>query len=136
MYWRGRPIPEADRLAQIRIERNAYYDILENTQKGSCDVTAWQQWFLNCLLRAHEGDWLLGPVAEIVGPERLAIYHQTLAGLTRSEQELVLMRFEFGLSFAEMALEVGSTAEAVRKRLARILLSMAMSHGVEHEKSS
>ena len=85
---------------------------------------------------AHEGDWLLGPVAEIVGPERLAIYHQTLAGLTRSEQELVLMRFEFGLSFAEMALEVGSTAEAVRKRLARILLSMAMSHGVEHEKSS
>ena len=41
--------------AQIRIERNAYYDILENTQKGSCDVTAWQQWFLNCLLRAIEG---------------------------------------------------------------------------------
>lgn len=41
--------------AQIRIERNAYYDILENTQKGSCDVTAWQRWFLNCLLRAIEG---------------------------------------------------------------------------------
>jgi Fic family protein len=41
--------------AQIRIERSAYYDILENTQKGSCDVTAWQTWFLNCLLRAIEG---------------------------------------------------------------------------------
>lgn len=41
--------------AQIRIERNAYYDILEATQKGSCDVTAWQEWFLNCLLRAIEG---------------------------------------------------------------------------------
>jgi len=38
--------------AQIRAERKAYYDILEATQKGSCDVTAWQVWFLNCLLRA------------------------------------------------------------------------------------
>lgn len=41
--------------AQTRIERNAYHDILEDTQKGSCDVTAWQRWFLNRLLRAIEG---------------------------------------------------------------------------------
>jgi Fic family protein len=41
--------------AQIRTERNAYYDILEATQKGPCDVTAWQTWFLKCLLRAIEG---------------------------------------------------------------------------------
>jgi Fic family protein len=38
--------------AQIRKERNAYYDILENTQKGSLDITAWLDWFLNCLDRA------------------------------------------------------------------------------------
>lgn len=71
------------------------------------------------------------PVVEVLGPERLALYHQTLAGLPRHEQELVLMRFEFGLSFAEIALEVGSTAEAVRKRLARALLSMAHAHGAQ-----
>ena len=41
--------------AQIRTERDAYYDILESTQKGTCDVTAWQTWFLNCLLRAMDG---------------------------------------------------------------------------------
>lgn len=41
--------------AQIRVERNTYYDILERTQKGGCDITAWQQWFLTCLLRAIEG---------------------------------------------------------------------------------
>jgi len=41
--------------AQIRTERNAYYDTLERTQKGTCDITAWQTWFLTCLRRAIEG---------------------------------------------------------------------------------
>jgi Fic family protein len=41
--------------AQIRRERNDYYQMLEQTQKGSLDVTAWQAWFLSCLLRAIEG---------------------------------------------------------------------------------
>jgi len=38
--------------AQIRKERSAYYEILENTQKGSLDITAWLLWFLQCLDRA------------------------------------------------------------------------------------
>jgi Fic family protein len=38
--------------AQIRQERNAYYDILEKTQKGTLDVTPWIEWFLGCLGRA------------------------------------------------------------------------------------
>jgi Fic family protein len=41
--------------AQIRQERNAYYDILEETQKGTMDVTAWMNWFLGCLGRAIDG---------------------------------------------------------------------------------
>jgi len=41
--------------AQIRDERNAYYDLLEKTQKGSLDVTAWMEWFLSCLSRAIDG---------------------------------------------------------------------------------
>jgi len=41
--------------AQIRIERNEYYDILEHTQKGSLDITAWLQWFIGCLGRALDG---------------------------------------------------------------------------------
>ena len=39
---------------QIRQERNAYYDILEQTQKGTMDVTQWLSWFLSCLSRAIE----------------------------------------------------------------------------------
>jgi Fic family protein len=38
--------------AQIRVERKAYYEILEVTQKGDLDITAWLEWFLNCLIRA------------------------------------------------------------------------------------
>ena len=41
--------------AQIRLERNDYYDILERTQKGALDVTPWMQWFLDCLDRAFDG---------------------------------------------------------------------------------
>jgi len=40
--------------AQIRKERNEYYNILEKTQKGSLDITAWLVWFIECLLRAIE----------------------------------------------------------------------------------
>ena len=41
--------------AQIRRERNAYYEILETTQKRDLDVTLWMQWFLGCLDRAFDG---------------------------------------------------------------------------------
>ena len=40
--------------AQIRLERNAYYDILERTQKGRWMSPPWMQWFLGCLDRAFE----------------------------------------------------------------------------------
>ena len=40
---------------QIRAERDEYYDILERTQKSDLDITRWQSWFLECLLRAIEG---------------------------------------------------------------------------------
>lgn len=40
--------------AQIRKDRNAYYDLLEKTQKGNLDITEWLEWFLNCLAGALE----------------------------------------------------------------------------------
>jgi Fic family protein len=40
--------------AQIRQERNAYYDILEATQKDELDITPWLKWFLACLDRAFD----------------------------------------------------------------------------------
>jgi Fic family protein len=38
--------------AQIRAERKEYYNILEKTQGGTTDITAWLTWFLECLNRA------------------------------------------------------------------------------------
>ena len=35
--------------SQIRKDRRDYYRILEQTQKGTTDVTNWLLWFLNCL---------------------------------------------------------------------------------------
>ena len=41
--------------SQIRQERNAYYKILEKTQKEGLDITPWLEWYLNCLEHAIEG---------------------------------------------------------------------------------
>jgi Fic family protein len=41
--------------AQIRRERDDYYAALERMQRGATDVSRWQSWFLECLLRAIEG---------------------------------------------------------------------------------
>ena len=41
--------------AQIRHERDGYYDRLEATQKGDLDITSWLDWFLGCLDRAFDG---------------------------------------------------------------------------------
>ena len=35
--------------AQIESERRDYYDVLELSQKGDLDVTAWLAWFIECL---------------------------------------------------------------------------------------
>ncbi|WP_435357630.1 Fic family protein [Emticicia sp. SJ17W-69] len=38
--------------AQIRKQRNDYYEILEKTQKGTSNITVWLLWFLDCLTEA------------------------------------------------------------------------------------
>ena len=39
---------------QINKDKKQYYDILEKTQKGGCDITEWILWYLDCLLRSVE----------------------------------------------------------------------------------
>jgi len=40
---------------QIESEKKHYYSALENTQKGSLDISSWLRWFLGCLDRALQG---------------------------------------------------------------------------------
>lgn len=39
---------------QINKDKKQYYDILEKTQKGDCEITGWIIWYLDCLLRSVE----------------------------------------------------------------------------------
>jgi len=72
--------------AQIRVERNAYYDILEATQKGDLDITAWLAWFLGCLDRAFNGGGvILGTVL------RKTQFWQTHAGEPFNERQRKLL---------------------------------------------
>jgi Fic family protein len=38
--------------AAILANRSGYYDILETTQRGPLDITAWLRWFLETLLHS------------------------------------------------------------------------------------
>ena len=74
--------------AQIRQERTAYYDILEETQKGTLDITPWMEWFLGCLGRAIDGaKTTLGTVLA------KARFWEAIAGIAMNErQRLVINR--------------------------------------------
>ena len=74
--------------SQIRQDRAAYYDILERTQKGTTDVSAWMRWFLDCLGRAIDG---AETTLEAVLTK--ARFWERLAGASLNErQRLVLNR--------------------------------------------
>jgi Fic family protein len=74
--------------AQIRHERNDYYDLLESTQKGPLDVTPWLEWFLGCLGRAI--DRTETTLAAVL---RKARFWELAAGLSINDrQRLVLNR--------------------------------------------
>lgn len=64
-------------------------------------------------------------VENLVGHERLKSYEAALATLTRQQQEAIVMRIELGMSYQELALELGGTPDSVRMLVARALRSMA-----------
>ena len=71
---------------QIRIERSAYYDILEDAQKGGLDITAWLQWFLACLDRAFDGTEAI--LANVLRKRR---FWETLAGQPLNERQTAVI---------------------------------------------
>jgi Fic family protein len=72
--------------AQIRQERKAYYAILEATQKGELDITAWLEWFLDCLDRAFDrADTILASVL------RKARFWKVHAGQTFNERQRAMI---------------------------------------------
>ena len=80
--------------AQIRHERNDYYDMLERTQQGTLDVTPWLEWFLGCLGRAFDGtDTTLATVLR-----KARFWERTARRTLNDRQRLVLNRLLDGLA--------------------------------------
>jgi RNA polymerase sigma factor (sigma-70 family) len=55
-------------------------------------------------------------------------YEQALGALELEQRTLILMRFEFGMSFPEIAHELGDSADAVRMRVNRAIARLAQGH--------
>ncbi len=72
--------------AQVQRDRKTYYDLLERTQSGSMDVTAWLLWFLSCLSSALEqAESVLN---EVVAKAR---FWQRWAGVSLNERQIKLL---------------------------------------------
>ena len=72
--------------AQIRHERNDYYDVLERTQKGTLDITPWLQWFLGCLGRAF-----VGTQTTLAAVLRKARFWERAAGLSLNDRQRAML---------------------------------------------
>jgi Fic family protein len=82
--------------AEIRHERNDYYDILESTQKGTLEVTPWLEWFLGCLGRAFDAtETTLGAVLS-----KARFWERTARLTINDRQRLVLNRLLDGFTGA------------------------------------
>ena len=71
---------------QINKDKKQYYDILEKTQKGNCEITEWINWYLDCLLRSVEqADETLSSILN------KAIFWQTHAETAISERQRAVL---------------------------------------------
>lgn len=72
--------------SQIRLERKAYYEMLEGSQKGPLDITLWLEWFLDCLGRA-----LAGSDAALSGVMRKARFWERFARAGLNERQVKVL---------------------------------------------
>jgi Fic family protein len=72
--------------AQILREKGSYYELLEHTQKGGLDITAWLKWFLDCLY--HAMDTTEEPLSRIFDRHRFFEKHRD-APLNARQQKMI-----------------------------------------------
>jgi Fic family protein len=72
--------------AQIRKERNDYYSILEETQKGGLDITLWLAWFLGCLGRSLDH---VNQTLKVV--QRKTQFWESVAGVDLNKRQKIML---------------------------------------------
>jgi len=65
------------------------------------------------------------PLESTIGHERLRRYEAALATLSKRNQELLVMRIEFGLDYEEIADETGLSRDAIRMSIKRAVAELA-----------
>jgi len=111
--------------AQIRLERTAYYDVLESTQKGTMDVTPWMEWFLGCLGRAIEG--AQATLATVLSKAR---FWETFADVSINDrQRLVLNRLLDGFEGKLTTSKWAKLAKSSHDTALRDILAL-VEHGI------
>jgi Fic family protein len=107
--------------SQIRLERAAYYDNLERTQKGDVDISDWLVWFLGCLQRAITGAQdLLGAVLD-----KARFWERTAAHALNDRQIKVLNRlldgFEGKLTSSKWAILAKCSQDTANRDIAALI---------------
>ena len=122
--------------AQIRHQRSAYYDILEETQKGTTEITPWLAWFLDCLRGAIDGaETLLG------GVMAKARFWDKLKGVSLNErQRKVLNRlldgFEGRLTTSKWAKLTKSSQDTATRDIQNLIVRGILERSAEGGRST
>ena len=121
--------------AQIRQERNAYYGILERTQRGtmdtrpSMDITPWMDWFLACLGRA-----IVGAQTALKGVLSKARFWETFAATPLNERQRKVVNrlldgFEGKLTTSKYAKLTGCSHDTALRDILSLVESGILVHG-------
>jgi Fic family protein len=108
--------------AQIQRERKDYYDILESTQRGTLDVTAWLEWFLGTLNRA-----ITSAHSTLDGVLFKARFWQRWAGTPMNERQIKLLNhlldgFEGKLTSTKWARMAKCSADTALRDITELLV--------------
>lgn len=117
----GRPQRFYSLSAQIQRERQDYYDMLERTQAGSMDVTAWLEWFLGVLGRA-----IANAEVTLDGVLAKARFWQRRTGITLNERQVKLLNrlldgFEGKLTSGKWARIAGCSPDTALRDINELL---------------
>ena len=122
--------------AQIRLERNDYYDELEATQKSGTDITPWQTWYLGCLGRAIEGaEIMLGNVMR-----KARFWERVGSSKVNDRQRLVLNKlldgFEGKLTTSKWAKLTKSSQDTAYRDILELVDRGVLARGPEGGRST
>ena len=122
--------------AQIRKERNDYYAMLEQTQKGNLDLTEWLSWFLACLERS-----MLATEDTLAGVMRKAKFWQTHASIEmNARQKNILLRlfdnFDGNLTTSKWAKMTKSSHDTALRDIQDLIQKGILVKGIEGSRST